>query len=72
MIAEFHKESKDWLFRPRRDRLVIFLSDGDFFNYGDDEGAKVRAELEIKSLNEALLEFRKRGLLVYSVGIGTQ
>ncbi len=72
MIAEFHKESENWRPRPRRNRLVIILSDGDFFNYGDDEETKIKAESEKKTLNEALAEFRKRGLPVYSVGIGTQ
>ncbi|MBI2062606.1 MAG: VWA domain-containing protein [Candidatus Yanofskybacteria bacterium] len=72
MIAEFHKESKDWQPRSRQDRLVVVLSDGDFFNYGDDEEAKAKMQLEVKILSKTLGEFKKRGLSVYSVGIGTR
>ncbi len=72
MIAEFGKESKSWRPRPKRNRLVIFLSDGDFFNYGGDEEVKAKAESEAKNLNDALREFKKRSLPVYAVGIGTQ
>ena len=72
MIAELGKESESWRPRFRRDRVVFILSDGDFFNYGDNEETKLRAESEIKNLNDALVEFRKRGLPVYAVGIGTR
>lgn len=72
MVAEFGKESDGWRPKNRRDRLIIFLSDGDFFNYGSDEEARLRAGLERENLNGSLREFKKRGLVIYSLGIGTQ
>ncbi|MEK7121311.1 MAG: VWA domain-containing protein, partial [Patescibacteria group bacterium] len=42
MFVELHKESKDWRPKPKHNRLVIIFSDGDFFNYGDEEGGKER------------------------------
>src|SRR3989344_1954316 len=70
MFAEFHKESKNWRPKPIQNRVVIVLSDGDFFNYGDEEGGKERIESEKKSLGIELQEFKKRNIPVYSVGIG--
>jgi len=74
MIAELGKESENWRPRLRRNRAVFILSDGDFFNdnYGGIEDAESKAESEMKGLNDALAEFKKRGLPVYAIGMGTR
>ena len=73
MFIELGKESPDWKPKFRNDRLVIFFSDGDFFSYGKDEvDADSRMEMELESLKSVLREFKKRGLVVYTVGIGTR
>ena len=73
MFIEFGKESPDWKPKFRNDRLVILLSDGDFFNYGkDDTDADLKTEIELENLKRVLQEFKKRGLVVYAVGIGTR
>lgn len=71
MIAEFHKESENFRPRPRQNRLVILLSDGDFFNYIGDEDSREIIESEKKNLGLELQELKKRNIPVYSVGIGT-
>ena len=72
MVVEFGKESESWRPKKRSDRLVIFLSDGDFFNYSNDGQAKLKSGLEKENLKWSLQEFRKRGLVIYSLGIGTR
>src|SRR3989344_2515379 len=72
MFAEFHKESENWRPKPKTNRLIIIFSDGDFFNYADEEGGKELVELEKKNLQAELQELRKRNISVYSVGIGTR
>ena len=72
MFAELHKESENWQPKPKQNRLVIIFSDGDFFNYTDQEGGQERAESEKKNLDLELGELKKRNIPVYSVGIGTR
>jgi len=72
MFAEMHKESENWKPRPRQNRLVIFFSDGDFFNKGLDVIEKERVAIEKKNLEINLSDLKKRGVPVYAVGIGTR
>lgn len=59
------KRDKNWRPSPRSNRIVIFLGDGDyrFKEYSPEDR---------KRLNVSLLEFRRRGLKIFSVGIGTR
>lgn len=72
MFVEFGtKEPTNWRPKVKQNRLVIFFSDGDFFNYDDKDEAESAVD-DKKNLDSALLELRKRGLKVYPVGIGTR
>ena len=72
MFAEFRRnEPKNWTPKVKDNRIVILISDGDFFNYIDGEDAELQ-EKDKKDLTEAIKEFRKRGLKIYPIGIGTR
>ncbi len=58
----FEAGKKDWAPERRTDRLVILFTDGDFA--GDPA--------QLARLDQSLAEFRRRGLIVYSVGVGSQ
>lgn len=51
-----------WAPRRRSDRLVLLFTDGDFLGNA----------AELARLDQALAEFRRRGLAVYAVGVGSQ
>jgi hypothetical protein len=53
---------REWMPARRADRIVVLISDGDF---AVDDGRRERLEA-------ALAEFRRRGLPVYGVGIGSK
>jgi len=53
---------EDWVPVERSDRLVMLFTDGDFL---------IDAE-QMSRLDVALGEFRRRGLVIYPVGIGTR
>ena len=58
----FEAGEDDWAPERRSDRLVILFTDGD---YAGDAAQLAR-------LDQALAEFRRRGLTVYAVGVGSQ
>ena len=58
----FESGDEDWQPEERSDRLVLLLTDGDFA--ADAE--------QLARLDEALTEFRRRGLTVYPVAIGSR
>ena len=58
----FEAGEEDWAPERRADRLVILFTDGD---YAGDAAQLAR-------LDQALAEFRRRGLTVYPVGVGSQ
>ena len=58
----FDSGDEDWQPEERSDRLVLLFTDGDFA--ADNE--------QVSRLDEALSEFRRRGLAVYPVVIGTR
>ncbi len=58
----FETGEEDWTPERRTDRLVILFTDGD---YAGDAA-------QIARLDQALAEFRRRGLTVYPVGVGSQ
>ena len=62
---DFDWEKFSWQPGAKSNRIVIFLGDGDyrFGQYNKDQ---------MKGLNDGLSEFRRRGLKIYSVGIGTK
>lgn len=66
---------KKYIPKKRSNRIVIIFSDGeDQFKKekpATETEAKNRSDY-VKRLNSALAEFRKRGLKIYPVGIGTQ
>lgn len=66
---------KRYVPKKRSNRIVIIFSDGEDQLKKDKpstpEEAKYRDDY-IKRLNSALAEFRKRGLKIYPVGIGTE
>ena len=71
----FGEASKSYVPQKRSNRVVIIFSDGEDQFRKDKpttpEETKYRDDY-IKRLNSALAEFRKRGLKIYPVGIGTQ
>lgn len=66
---------KNYIPQKRSNRIVIIFSDGEDQFKKDKpttlEEVKYRNDY-IKRLNKALMEFKKRGLKIYPVGIGTQ
>ena len=58
----FDSGDEDWQPAERDDRVVLLFTDGDFVT---DAGQVVR-------LDEALVEFRRRGLAIYPVVIGSR
>lgn len=56
------EEGEDWTPEERSDRLVLLFTDGDFL---------IDAE-QMSRLDVALGEFRRRGLVIYPVGIGSR
>ena len=58
----FESGDEEWQPEERSDRLVLLLTDGDF--------AADREQLQ--RLDQALTEFRRRGLTVYPVAIGSR
>ena len=57
----FEAGEEDWVPVCRSDRMVILVTDGDFF--GDRE--------QLARLDRALVEFDRRGLVVYPLGVGS-
>ncbi len=57
----FEAGEEDWVPMRRSDRMVILVTDGDFF--GDRE--------QVARLDRALGEFQRRGLVVYPLGVGS-
>ena len=57
----FEAGEEDWAPERRTDRLVILLTDGDFAANPD----------QMSRLDQALGEFQRRGLVVYTVGVGS-
>lgn len=55
-------DESDWTPARRSDRAVILVTDGDF----------AADQAQMQRLDAALAEFRRRGLAVYPVGIGTR
>lgn len=60
-----------WRAEIKPNRLVVFIGDGDYFNYDDKNEAKFEAD-DKKYFEAGLNEFRKRGLKIYPIGIGTR
>ena len=58
----FEAGEEDWVPVRRSDRMVILVTDGDFF--GDRE--------QLARLDRALGEFQRRGLVVYPLGVGSR
>lgn len=65
--------------KKRINRIVVIFSDGDdqFLNYKPVKPEEARAVAEekaeyVKKLSAVLAEYRKRGLKIYPVGIGTR
>jgi len=71
MFAEFGGESAKWRPSTKDNRLIILLSDGDYFNYAFEERDEEIIELEKNNLRKELLELKKRNIPVYTIGIGT-
>ena len=57
----FEAGEEDWAPERRTDRLVILFTDGDFAANPD----------QMSRLDQALGEFQRRGLAVYTVGVGS-
>lgn len=80
MFAEFkRKEPKNWVPKVRDNRIVVLLSDGDFFNYGDKRKEDIPnkspskfEEEDRKFVARQIKEFKNRGLKIYPIGIGTR
>ncbi len=79
MFAELGEDpsnmaTKNWQPKKRSNRLVFLFSDGDYSlnraDYNKDEEYTNDVGLFKKGLNDALSEFKKRGLVIYPVGIG--
>lgn len=68
-------KGKKYVPQKRSNRVIIIFSDGEDQNKKsqpqNDEEAKDLADYN-QRLNKALAEFRKRGLKIYPVGIGTE
>ena len=58
----FESGDEDWVPEQRSDRVVLLFTDGDFRGSRD----------QMARLDAALSEFQRRGLAVYSVGIGSR
>ena len=58
----FESGDEEWQPEERSDRLVLLLTDGDFAADGE----------QLQRLDQALTEFRRRGLTVYPVAIGSR
>jgi hypothetical protein len=72
-FAEFGpREMPNWQPAVRTNRLIVLLSDGDFFNYLGDEIEITEDEVSVEKndLRRALFEIRRRGWKIYPVGIG--
>src|SRR3989338_2014670 len=67
-------ENKNWTPKPKANRLVIFFSDGDFDFLNPASNLQEIEERKAYQgrLVSALLEFRKRKLKIYSIGIGSR
>ncbi len=66
---------KHYVPQKRSNRIVIIFTDGEDQFRKDKPATKEEAKFRddyVKRLNKALAEFRKRGLKIYPVGIGTQ
>lgn len=65
---------KNYIPKKRTNRIVILFSDGEdqFKKYKSTTPEEIKHKDDyIKRLNSALSEFRKRGLKIYPVGVGT-
>jgi hypothetical protein len=58
----FESGDDDWLPEERSDRVLLLFTDGDFL---------IDAE-QMSRLDTALAEFRRRGLVIYTIGIGSR
>ena len=58
----FESGDEDWVPEQRSDRVVLLFTDGDFIGSRD----------QMARLDAALSEFQRRGLTVYTVGIGSR
>jgi hypothetical protein len=58
----FESGAEDWVPEQRSDRVVLLFTDGDFLGSRD----------QMARLDTALSELQRRGLTVYSVGIGSR
>ena len=58
----FEAGEEDWAPEHRSNRLVLLLTDGDF----------IAAAEQMPRFDVALTEFQRRGLRVYSIGIGSR
>jgi len=58
----FQAGEEEWTPTKRTDRLVLLLTDGDF----------TLDALQMQRLDQALVEFQRRGLAVYPIGIGSR
>ncbi len=58
----FESGDDDWLPEERNDRVLLLFTDGDFL---------IDAE-QMSRLDTALAEFRRRGLVIYTIGIGSR
>ena len=58
----FESGDEDWVPEQRSDRVVLLFTDGDFIGSRD----------QMARLDTALSEFQRRGLTVYTVGIGSR
>lgn len=63
--------SPGWRPEIKSNRLVVFIGDGDYFNYDDPKEKEFEKE-DKEHFEAGLNEFRKRGLKIYPIGIGTR
>lgn len=66
---------KNYAPKKRSNRIVIIFSDGEDQIRKDKPATQIEAEYRsayIKRLNSAILEFKRRGLKIYPVGLGTE
>src|SRR3989344_653144 len=70
----FDGNSSNWQPKKSSNRLVLFFGDGDYNSLRPPKDTAEADDHEqyLKRVNDALGEFRRRGLKIYSVGIGTR
>lgn len=70
VIFKGKEPPKGWRAEVKSNRLVVFIGDGDYFNYDDSE--KEFEKIDKDYFEAGLSEFRRRGLKIYPIGIGTR